>query len=362
MAQQTLFRYLIKQYIYLFIGVLSGLLALTLLIDSVELLRRASNHDIPLKIILFMSVLKLPEIGIRMFPFAILFSAMFLFWKMTRSRELVVVRAFGVSAWQFLAPVVVVAALIGVGQVLFINPAGSLMLSRFDRLDTRYLRGGIGRFDVGRSGIWLSQSDGAGVQAIIRAGGSLSPGVLAPFAVSVISGYSAISLRIEGKMATLEPGQWRIRDAWVYASGKPAVFYETYEFPTELTMERIENGLASPESIGFWELPAFIRSLEMAGLSAVRHRLHYQSLLTQPLVFATMVLFAAAFTMRLTRLGATLPMILLGIVTGFLLFLMRDVVLALGGSQVLPVGIAAWAPAVLGALIGTVAILHLEDG
>jgi len=363
MTAATLSRYLFRQYLGLFAATLSGLFVLIMVLDSVELLRRASGRGVPPDVLLWMAVLKLPEIGFQMFPFAVLFSAMFLFWRLTRTRELIVVRAAGVSAWQFLTPVVAAAALVGAVQVTLANPTGAAMLGRFEQLETRWLQGRSSLIEVGSSGIWLSQVDGRGGQALINAGAIVGPErELQPVTFLVVEDYDRIALRIEAAGAVLEEGRWRIRDAWVKEADRPAERHETYLLPTDLTMARIESSFAPPETIGFWQLPGFIAALEAAGLSAVRHRLHYQSMLTQPLIFAAMVLFAAVFTLRLSRRGSTLAMILGGVAAGFLLFLLRDVVLALGGSGTLPVLAAAWSPAVASLLIGAAAILHLEDG
>jgi len=359
----TLFRYLFRQYVVLFLATLAGLFVLIMVLDGVELLRRAASREVPVGILALMTVLKLPEIGFQLFPFAILFSAMFLFWKLTRTRELVVVRAYGVSAWQFLSPVIAAAALIGVLQILVLNPTGASMLARFEQLESRYLQGRASTIEVGRSGIWLSQTEEGGGQALIRADAIVGPErELRPITVLVLRDFSRIALRIEGAGGVLEAGQWRIRDAWVHSEGVPPTRVPEYRFASDLTMERIETSFAPPETIGFWDLPGFIDQLEAAGLSGLRYRLYYQSMLSQPVVFATMVLFAAIFTLRMSRRGSTLSMIICGIVAGFLLFLVRDVVLALGGSQTLPVAVAAWAPALVSLLIGTAAILHLEDG
>ena len=130
----TLFRYLFRQYLVLFLATLAGLFVLIMVLDGVELLRRSANREVPVGIVALMTLLKLPEIGFQLVPFAILFSAMFLFWKLTRTRELVVVRAYGVSAWQVLSPVIAAAAMIGVLQILVLNPMGAGMLGRFEQL------------------------------------------------------------------------------------------------------------------------------------------------------------------------------------------------------------------------------------
>jgi hypothetical protein len=101
-----------------------------------------------------------------------------------------------------------------------------------------------------------------------------------------------IALRIEGAGGVLENGQWRIRDAWIDRDGATPERVAEYRLPSDLTMDRIESSFAPPETIGFWDLPAVIEQLEAAGLSGLRHRLYYQSMLSQPVVFATMVTMA----------------------------------------------------------------------
>jgi len=91
----------------------------------------------------------------------------FTFWRLTRSNELVVARAIGVSVWQFLSPILVAAILIGVLKVGMINPIGAALVAEFDRLEMRYLRGHGNALDVSHAGIWLRQ---ASETALTRSG------------------------------------------------------------------------------------------------------------------------------------------------------------------------------------------------
>jgi lipopolysaccharide export system permease protein len=51
-----------------------------------------------------------------------------------------------------------------------------------------------------------------------------------------------------------------------------------------------------------------------------------------------------------------------GIVAGFLLYFLSDIVYALGSATRIPVSLAAWSPAVISTLFGLAMLLHLEDG
>ncbi|MGY8996061.1 MAG: LptF/LptG family permease, partial [Alphaproteobacteria bacterium] len=54
--------------------------------------------------------------------------------------------------------------------------------------------------------------------------------------------------------------------------------------------------------------------------------------------------------------------LLAGLGSGFLLYFLSDISLALGMSGSLPPILAAWAPAAIFAMIGSALLFHMEDG
>ncbi len=46
--------------------------------------------------------LRLPYVAMQILPFAVLLGGILCFWRLTRSSELIVARAAGISAWEFL--------------------------------------------------------------------------------------------------------------------------------------------------------------------------------------------------------------------------------------------------------------------
>ena len=362
-SSATLSRYIGRQFVTWFLLLLGILLSIILLLDVVELLRRAGTKpDITFWLVLRMALLKLPEIGQQIFPFVILFSGMFTFWRLTRSAELVVARAVGVSAWQFLTPVLIAALMIGAVKVTMINPVGAVFIAKYNQLQDRYLKLKSSSFDVSRSGLWLRQQE-AGEQYFIHADG-VNPLSFEMSQVIVLRFDTNMTYigRVDAPRAVLRDRKWELQDATINLGKKESETVPTYVIPTELNRTTIEESFAAPETISFWDLPQFIRTLETTGFPAIRHRLHYQSLLSQPLLYVAMVLFAAAFSLRLPRRGGTMTMVSGGVLTGFVLFVMTDVVRTFGISETIPLAMAAWSPACVSVLLGTAVLLHLEDG
>ena len=300
--------------------------------------------------------------------FAVLLGGILAFWRLTRSSELIVARAAGISAWQFLAAPVGCAMLAGLITTAVVSPLSSAMLARAEALDNTYLRTAGGPLALAGGQLWLRQSDHLlepqGVSILNARSVSLRRGRLVGTGVSVfrLSANDRELQRIEAKDAELTQGAWVLHDAQTMVPDHLPTAVGTMQLPTDLTVSRVQESFASPDTLSVWVLPGFIGLLERSGFSAVRHRLHFQSLLALPLLAATMALVSAGFSMRPTRRGGVAQMIGSGVVAGFMLVVVSKVTEEFGQSGALPPALAAWVPALAGLMLAVALLLHLEDG
>lgn len=164
----TLYRYLARQY-FVGVGVIfATFMALAYSISLVDLLGRTAGKGVPTSIVIGMGFLHLPDLGQKLLPFAVLLGGVFTFVRLSRSQELVATRAAGVSAWDFLAPPLVVAVALGVLAVTIGTPVSAKFLSRFAALEAKYVHGEASQLAVSINGLWLRQGD-AQHQSVIHA-------------------------------------------------------------------------------------------------------------------------------------------------------------------------------------------------
>ena len=359
----TLSLYMGRQYLQSVALVFLVVIVTILIADTIELLRRASgpNKTATIETVLQMASLHIPFMAQKALPFVVLVGGIVTFAKLTRSRELVIARAAGVSVWQFLVPALVIAVLLGGFFMTVVNPLASATTARFEQLDATHLRGQSSLLALSRSGIWLRQGDAESQSVIHAESVDQETMTLHDTIIFLYEEEDQFVGRIDAAEARLEDGHWALTDALFSAPGEPARHEASTRVPTDLTVERIQNSFSPPETLSFWALPSFIEVLEASGFSSVKHRLHWHSLLAVPLLLCAMVLIAATFSLRFTRRG-TWVLVLGGLLTGFLLFFVSDLVLALGLSGKLPPVMAAWTPAVIFTLLGVAGLFHLEDG
>lgn len=361
---RTLSAYIARQFFVWFCGVFAAMATITFLADYIELIRRgASRASVSMGTLFEMALLKQPHTAQQIMPFAVLFGTMLAFWRLTRNNELVVARAAGVSVWQFLTPAVLVALLTGVIAVTVFNPIAASLEATYEKLNNRDLRQAGDEMSISNSGLWLRQSDANGGQVIIHGEKTGAPKLgLEHVSLFFLNANSGFTSRIEAKSARLEKGYWLITDGDRFQVGDPPKPLAELRLPTQLTTTKIEESLASPDTMSFWDLPGFISLLEQSGFAAQRHRLHFNVLLARPFLFCAMVLVAATFSLRMQRRGGATTMIVSGVVAGFILYFVSDIVFALGLSDKLPVLLAAWTPTGISLIFGVSMLLHLEDG
>lgn len=346
-----------------------GLAALVALFDFLELLREsAMSPHATFGILVKIECLRLPWSFMQIVPFAVLLGGIYAFWRLARSSELVVTRAAGISAWQFLAMPVFLAAALGFGCTTLLSPVSALMYSRAGQLYNTYLKTYGGPLSLEGGSLWVRQADTGlvpdGVAVLHAANVRLRNNTLQAHVVSILRLDDTTSLleRIEAWQAVLKPGQWQLSDVSVLRPNAPPLHLTHLNFSTNLTVNRVEESFASPSSLSFWALPGFIRLLKRAGFSTTQHELAFQTLLALPLLCATMALVAAGFSMRSSRRGGTGTMIGAGVGFGFALFMVSEIANQFGSSGAIPVMLAAWAPSLAGLFLALALLLHLEDG
>jgi lipopolysaccharide export system permease protein len=361
--------YIARQFMFSILAMIAFLTGIVCLFDFIDLLRRvATKPDVPTSLVSFIALLHIPYFMMEILPFGVLLGGILCFWRLTRSSELVVARAAGISAWQFLASPLACALLLGAFTTAVISPLSSSMYAKAEALDNQYLKTGGGPLVLNGHDLWLRQMDQEfdpkGVAIFHARDTHLKDDHLLIGQVSIfrIDSHDHLVMRVEAPSGRLETGYWELTDARSMRPYERASDKQTLRLPTDLTLQRVQESFASPDALSVWALPGFIALLERSGFSSIRHRLHFETLLALPILAGTMTLVAAGFSMRPTRRGGIARMIGSGIGAGFLLFTVSKVAEQFGNSGALPPLLAAWAPAGGGLCLAVALLLHLEDG
>jgi lipopolysaccharide export system permease protein len=363
MMTNTLGRYFAGRFVVSAVGVFASIFILLVLVDYIEMVRKTSGLVSASAVTVAQtSLYRVPQLLEKMMPFCVLIGAMTCYLALSRRLELVVARAAGVSAWQFIAPALASSILLGILATVAYNPMSANLRELSKRMEGELFGSAPGGGIQDASGFWLNQINSDG-QWIINAARSEQQGVrLTGLTVFRFDPGYQFKERIEAREAALEEGRWLLKSVRRYSLDSPPVDQDNFSIATTLTPAQVRNSFSTPETVSFWQLPTYIRSSESSGFATAGYRLQYHKLIAQPFLLAAMVLLAASVSLRFFRFGGVQKMVLSGVGAGFLLYVLSKVTEDLSKAELMHPIASAWLPVCVGGLAGFLALLYQEDG
>ncbi|MCC0033889.1 MAG: LPS export ABC transporter permease LptG [Rhodobiaceae bacterium] len=356
----TLSRYFFRRYVTTFLTYCIGLLLVILLVDFNETSRRLSRaEDYSVALGLLISALRLPTVLQLIIPFVVLVASIATLMQLNRKYELVVTRAAGISAWQFLAPLIIANLLIGALSVTVLNTlAAKAMLMAEDIVVERNL----GAQRPTNAAPWLRQRTEEG-DTVLGARASSEGGTkLSGATFFLFDKDQRIKERLEAESAVLGDGVWQLTNVKKIRGSQPVELLDSVSVPTSLKAEFVGESLASPETVPFFELRGKIATARSFGLPATSYEMQFHRLVALPALLAAMTLIAAMVSLKFVRFGQSLTVILGGILAGFVLYVVSELIQAFANAGTIPPVVAAWLPVLVASALGTTVLLHKEDG
>ncbi|MCB9961267.1 MAG: LPS export ABC transporter permease LptG [Hyphomonas sp.] len=364
--------YILRECLAGLVLVLGILLVAILMIDVVEQLRTVGG-DVNLSLLgaLRLSLMKLPQIMEQTLPFALLIASMMAFTRLNRRSELSIIRASGISAWRFLAPVMALGFIIGLFATTLLNPFAARLSESFEVTRAGLLDHNRQAMAVSNTGIWLRQGDDTS-QIVIHAkhveqGGVVLRDVKMIEEERLYSGSQptsdfAFSRRIDADRATLRDGFWQLENVVENVPNQPPDRKPALTIPSSLDASTLLDRFASPNTIGFWKLPEFIKQTRAAGLDVSRYRMRWHQLMAMPALFVAMALIGAVVCLRLQRMGGTSQLLAIGTLAAIGLYFFTQFSSSLGATGAAPPVVAAWSPPLFVLFCTLAYIAYREDG
>lgn len=363
--------YISKIFLTRLLALVCSLSFLIFVINMMEVSQSAQDVDVSGFILFKIVLFQIPQWIEFIMPFLIMIASILTFNKLSMSSELSIVRASGISVWQFLSPVLLCVVSIGIFGFAFFNFFSANLYAKSESLQSEYVENIDGDKEdllAPKNGIWFRQQDidNEGGEIIFRSSRVNKDELL--FRDVVVNYFDANKMpvkRINSDAMVLKDGFWKIENATILQEGVASVSEDLVLIPTDLQenfiLSTINNKYENPESISFWRLPSLIKTMEESGISAQKFKIQFYSLLMRPILFFAIVLISSYFSLNHTRSGKNSMMITLGIVAGFLIYFTSDIMVEFGKMEKVPFFVSTWMMTILYLMIGFVLVVKKEE-
>ena len=342
LPSRSLAAYVIRLYGFRFLLILCLLVtilqSLDLLNRSDDIMDAAGDSAALLQYIAW----RLPQLFSQFIPFAALLAALFSFYSLANHSEVVIMRASGLAPGQVIAPMIVVGFLIAGGHYLFhdhVTVPASVNLKYWQSNNYQLPLESPGS---GRSDVWLADDRQVleaktatrfGTQVILDevyiytpgADGLIQESLAAELAIYAGDEWTLYNVRrfdLEGHMMnTVERLPW------------------AFGLPTDQIFAQTDR----PDLVRAGPLSDAIETLHRAGAETFTLRTSWHHRLAQALSSVMMPLMAIFVGFGVTRGGARIGRVVIGMATGFSYFVFDNYLVAMGSMGVVPPLMAAYA-------------------
>ncbi|MCX8505592.1 MAG: LptF/LptG family permease, partial [Alphaproteobacteria bacterium] len=219
---------------------LFALAVLVSLGNFLELLRKtAASENVTIGRMIPVVLYRLPFDMQYYLHFVVLFATIICFWQLSRTSELIVARAVGVSARQFLTPVVVIGVSLALFKILVWSPISAATYTRYERL-LAVVQGGVTtEFDLVANNLWLREKlsrDNFTGSYILHAR-KTSPDFIHVGRVSIMlfDQEGSMEKRYDAERVELVVGNWQLFNVTETLMGELPVPVANFSLPTEFT-------------------------------------------------------------------------------------------------------------------------------
>ena len=341
-----LFRYILREYVKIFVMCFAGLLTIYLVIDFFEKVRRFLRYDSGIVPILTYFALKIPAISFQIAPFAILMATLLTLGLLSRSNEITAMRSCGVSLLWMTSPFLLLAT--GVSLILLAFSSTIIPLSSEKAEEVRLIQ--IEKrpapLTVKATQPWAR----VGADTLMRVN-EIGVGGKTLHGVHLFHFDRAFRLdqMTEAAEAGYTPG------GWVLLNGNQRRFHPDNTVDLALfTEQRMDIPLipddfftsltGNSETMTFREIRNYVGRFRQEGFSFTRLLTDYYGRLAFPLVAVIMVIVGIALGLRQSGVrGRSLAMgIGQAFIVGFCYWTTHSIAIALGRGGVLAPMLAGW--------------------
>ena len=364
MKPRLYFLYLARRTLVGVFGLFLVIAALILTVDLIESLRDVGKWDRGFPAALKLTLLRSPQTLLLLSPFVFLFGTLFAFGQMAKSSEVAVMRAAGLSVWRLILPPALLALALGFLTVTALDPLAARMESGAQAFKNEMRDRDGQMLSELRNGVWLRQKSGR-INTIIHAQAYDPLNAKLTEVTLWRRTLDGVFLdRIDAREAAVTADAFVLTEARrTTTSGGSVTLRDGFTLSVDIDLRALSEDKAKPQALSVWQLPDVAGVLETAGIQTISYRLRYHDLWSLPLKLAAMVLIACAFALGTGgRSGGTAKLMGLGIGAGFALFILSELSAAIAEASIVPVALAAWAPAILAVLAATSLLLYREDG
>jgi len=359
---KILLNFLIKEFLKTLSYVILIFYSFGIILNLFEEIEFFKNLDVSFMLPLTLTGIFIPSMIIKILPFIIFISSMWFMVKIRNNRDLITLKVFGFSNFKIFFILASTSFILGLFVLIFVNPITSSMSKYYEKTKSNYSKDIDHLITFNKNGLWIREKLDA-QQRIISAD---KPEEFNLININIfhLDEKSKLIEKINAKSANIKKNTWRLEDVIIYqpVNGMMSTKkIDYYEIESNYNYDSINSLFKNFNTMSFLNIITNYEKLLENGYSDKFLKEILHGMLSLPFFLFLMTALASIFTMNSLTKSDNLKLIIFGFITCVATFYFKDLSLALGKTERIPLYLAIWAPVFALSFFTLIGVLQINE-
>ena len=359
---KIIFNYLLKNFLKTFLVFVLVFYCFGVILNLFEEIEFFKNIDVNIFTPFILTSVFIPSMIIKILPFIIFLSSMWFMIKIRNNKDLLTLKVFGYSNFKILMTLAITSFFLGFLILFFINPITSSMSRYYEKTKSSFSKDIDHLVTFNRNGLWIKEKLKS-KQRIISA--SKPEGLkLIDVKIFHIDKNSNLIEIINAKKANIKNNLWVLENVVIFKPLDGILKKEeflNYEITSIYDYEKINNLFKNFDTMSFVDLTVNYSKLLDNGYSEPFLNQSLHSMLSMPFFLFLMTGLASILSMNTLKRSDNLRYIIIGLLITVIIFYFKDLSLALGQTNRIPLILSVWAPVIALSFFTLIGVLQINE-
>ena len=357
-----IFNYLLKNFLKTFLLCVLITYSFGMILNLFEEVEFFKNNDVSFLTPLMLTSIFVPSMVLKFLPFVIFVSSMWFMIKIRNNKDLLTLKVYGYSNIKIFLILAFTSFILGWFILVVANPITSSMVKYYEKTKSQYARDIDHLVTFNNNGLWIKENLKDGDRVITAS--RTEKFKLIDVTIFHFDNKYNLYEKIFANEVDIETNNWNLKNVIIFKL-EDGILKKTranvFNIESIYNYEKITSLFNNSDTMSFIELIIDYKKLLNNGYNERFLNQSLHTMLALPFFLFLMTAIASILTMNTLKKSDNLKYIVLGLVISVLVYYFKDLSIALGQTDRIPLALSIWAPIIALSLFTFIGVLQINE-
>ena len=360
--KNLLLNYILKNFLKTFFLCVLITYSFGMILNLFEEVEFFKNNDVSFLTPLMLTSIFVPSMVLKFLPFVIFISSMWFMIKIRNNKDLLTLKVYGYSNIKIFLILAFTSFILGWFILVVANPITSSMVKYYEKTKSQYARDIVHLVTFNNNGLWIKENLKDGDRVITAS--RTEKFKLIDVTIFHFDNKYNLYEKIFANEVDIETNNWNLKNVIIFKL-EDGILKKTranvFNIESIYNYEKITSLFNNSDTMSFIELIIDYKKLLNNGYNERFLNQSLHTMLALPFFLFLMTAIASILTMNTLKKSDNLKYIVLGLVISVLVYYFKDLSIALGQTDRIPLALSIWAPIIALSLFTFIGVLQINE-